>query len=108
MFLTIGLVGLVVILLVVLAAIKRKPAPPNSQSVLPPQLAQVLSPEPARSVSLREQQSAEDAALMADEFRKMQEEQKRAAIRESLEVAAAYAELQAAKRKEELQKLFVK
>lgn len=111
MFVTIGLVGLIVLLLIVLASIKKKPEPSQSvvQQFLPtPAPSTASQPEPVRYRSIREQQISEDAMLLASEYQQMQEDRKREEIRESLEVAAAYAAMQQEKRKEELQKLFVK
>ncbi len=104
----VGLVFLVFVLLIVFAAIKKKPVDQQGMPSSVQQFMQTAEPAMPRYASIRDQQLAEDAALMASEFQRMQEDQKRAQIREGLEVAAAYSAMQAAKRQEKLQAMFVK
>ncbi len=113
MVLTAGLVFFVLILLVVLATVgKKKPMqsqpnqPPVMQSMMQhpvqPQVIYQQSPQ----VSFREQQLNENAAMYAQEYRSMIDQEQREAIRESLAVAEAFRELQAEKRSKERRALF--
>ena len=83
MIMTGGLVILVFVLLIVFAAIKKKPAEPQAmqspiQQFMQPAPQPQSAPEPAvaRFVSMRDQQLAEDAALIASEYQRMQEAKK--------------------------------
>jgi hypothetical protein len=94
-----------VVLLVAVAAIRKKKPADQSHPVPVASTPWQSSPQPVQQVvyrdipqiSLREQQLTENAAMYAQEYRAMIDQQERELIRESLKVAEAYKAIKAEK-----------